>query len=123
MKKKFALAIAILLVALVVFAGCAQEDYTMTPLEGNTEGEVISNGGLAVIKGDYLYFVNGSPLSYTGNNTYGQVEIGSILRISLTNFRQAMMSSNSAEVILNTSNGLFRKHICKTPERYLYIWR
>lgn len=99
MAKKFALALALLLALVMVLAGCATEDYTKTPLTGDTSGEVTSNGGLAVIKGDYLYFVNGSQKSNANNNIFGKVQIGAIIRISLFNFEQAMMSANAYEVI------------------------
>ncbi|HRX14231.1 MAG TPA: hypothetical protein P5087_04365 [Eubacteriales bacterium] len=99
MAKKFALVVVLLLVAIFVFAGCATEDYTAVPLEGNTSGQVYSNGGLAVIKGDYLYYVNGCPSSNGVENTYGKVEIGAVVRISLFNMNQAMISANPEDVI------------------------
>lgn len=99
MAKKFALVVVLLLVAIFVFAGCATEDYTAVPLEGNTSGQVYSNGGLAVIKGDYLYYVNGCPSSNGVENTYGKVEIGAVVRISLFNMNQAMVSANPEDVI------------------------
>ncbi len=100
MSKKLALVVAIILVAVCVLAGCGKtESYERDPLTGDTSGAVISNGGLAVIKGDYLYFVNGALGSYTTDNTYGTPNYGAIMRISLFNFEQAMVSSNTTDVI------------------------
>ena len=46
----------------------------------NIDGAVSGNGTFAVVKGDYLYFVNGVGNS-TGNNKMGEVEKGSLLRV------------------------------------------
>ncbi len=121
MAKKLALVLVLLLAAVLVLTACTVEDYTATPLTGDTSGEVESNGGLAVVKGDYLYYVNGSQASSANDNTYGSVEIGSIVRISLENFRQAMMSSNTVEVINNTSKVLVPKMVytANTTEKKL----
>ena len=109
MAKKFALVAALLLVAIFVFAGCATEDYTAVPLEGDTSGQVYSNGGLAVIKGDYLYYVNGCPSSNGLDNTYGKVEIGSVVRIPLFNMNQAMISSNPVDIVEDNAEILIPK--------------
>ncbi len=42
-------------------------------------GEVSSNGGFAVVKGDYVYFINGVE-SNTADNTYGTPLKGALLR-------------------------------------------
>lgn len=42
-------------------------------------GEVSSNGGFAVVKGDYVYFINGVE-SNTADNTYGTPVKGALLR-------------------------------------------
>ena len=44
-----------------------------------------SNGGFAVTKGDYVYFINGVQ-SNTADNAYGEPEKGAIYRISTENF-------------------------------------
>ena len=46
-------------------------------------GEVSSNGGFVVEKGDYVYFINGVE-STTANNGYGTPVKGSLMRISKT---------------------------------------
>jgi len=111
MAKKFALVVVLLLVAIFVFAGCATEDYTAVPLEGDTSGEVYSNGGLAVIKGDYLYYVNGCPSSNGVDNTYGNVEIGAVVRIPLFNMNQAIISANPEDVVDSNAEVLVPKVI------------
>lgn len=121
MAKKLALVLVLLLAAVLALTACTVEDYTATPLTGDTSGEITSNGGLAVVKGDYLYYVNGSQASIANENTYGSVEVGAIVRISLTNFKQAMMSANTVEVINNTSKVLVPKMVysANTAEKKL----
>lgn len=65
--------------ASMTMAGCA-DVYKGDALSGDLSGEVVSNGGFVVEKGDYVYFINGSE-SYTADNTYGKVEKGSLMRI------------------------------------------
>ena len=43
-------------------------------------GEVSSNGGFAVVKGDYVYFVNGTA-AYTEDNAFGKAVKGAIVRV------------------------------------------
>ena len=54
-------------------------DYT------SSVGDARSNGGFAVEKGDYIYFINGKE-SNTADNTFGKPVKGSIMRISRSNF-------------------------------------
>ena len=53
---------------------------------------VTSNGGFAVEKGNYVYFINGAE-DYSVNNTYGNVVKGSLMRIEKT----ALTSDKSAD--------------------------
>ncbi len=64
------------------FAGCKEEMYTGKPLDGyvSTTDDAESNGGFAVKKGDYVYFINGAE-SWNASNNYGSVEKGSLMRI------------------------------------------
>ena len=48
----------------------------------NYDGEVSSNGGFAVVKGDYVYFINGLEAS-TADNTFGSVVKGALVRAKL----------------------------------------
>ncbi len=65
-------------------AGC-DGTYNTKALEGGlgftSSQEASSNGGFAVEKGDYVYFINGIEAN-TADNTYGEVEKGSLMRIS-----------------------------------------
>lgn len=79
------------------FAACSDK-YEMQTLTGYvSEAEVESNGGFAVRKGDYVYFINGAA-DYTADNTYGSVVKGSLMRIST----QALAESkyDTAEVVV-----------------------
>ena len=78
--KKILAALFALVLALAVFAACGA-DYTSDPLTGDTSGEVVSNGGFVVEKGNYIYFVNGVE-DYTADNTYGAPVKGTLMRIS-----------------------------------------
>ena len=79
--KKFLLLVAVLALAVSMFAGCAGS-YTFQPLQGyESAGEVTSNGGSVVQKGDWIYFINGVE-SNTSSNTYGNVVKGALMRIS-----------------------------------------
>lgn len=76
-----ALALVVVLSA-VAFAGCT-ESYKQDGLK-TTKGPVSDNGGMAVVYGNYLYFVNG----YAGSsvdNTFGNVTKGAIARVELEN--------------------------------------
>ena len=62
------------------FAGCKEEMYTGKPLDGyvSTTDDAESNGGFAVKKGDYVYFINGAQ-SWNASNNYGSVVKGSLM--------------------------------------------
>ena len=84
-KKFLALVAAITTMsATLSLAGCGGvTNYKGENLTGtfDKEAAVESNGGFAVKKGDYVYFINGSQ-SYTADNTYGDVVKGALMRIS-----------------------------------------
>lgn len=64
-------------------AGCSGV-FRSPKLDGSIAGEVESNGGFAVKKGEYIYYVNGVQ-NYTVDNTYGTPVKGAIHRISAEN--------------------------------------
>ena len=66
-----------------LFAATACSDvYKSEKLDGyESKGTVISNGGFAVEKGDFIYYINGKQ-SYSANNTFGEVQTGAIMRIA-----------------------------------------
>lgn len=67
-------------------AGCSNY-FSGKKLTGNTEGTVekYDNGGFAVKKGNYIYFINGVE-SNTADNKFGSVVKGGIYRISTDDF-------------------------------------
>lgn len=73
-------AAATLCAAAISFAGCA-DSYSIKALPGNIQGEVSSNGGFVVEKGDYIYFINGAE-DYTASNKFGDVVKGALMRLS-----------------------------------------
>lgn len=75
-----------------VLAGCGAQ-YKRSPLEGGVpEGEVSSNGGFVVEKGDYVYFINGAE-DYSADNTFGDVVKGSLMRIKSADLAAGDMSA------------------------------
>ncbi len=77
------------------FTACG---YKFTPPSGevDAQAEVTSNGGFAVKKGDYIYFINGVE-TYTANNAYGAPEKGSLMRIKAAD---ADAGKNTAELVI-----------------------
>jgi len=70
------------------FAGCGKWTYQGDQLDGYVSNtQVSSNGGFAVEKGDYVYFINGVE-SYTADNTYGNVVKGALMRIAKEDLAQ-----------------------------------
>ena len=78
--KKILIALFALVLAVALFAACGRP-YTSPKLDGDLSGEVVSNGGFVVEKGDYVYFINGKE-DYTAENKYGSAVKGSLMRIS-----------------------------------------
>lgn len=62
-----------------------------------TDAVVSSNGGFAVEKGDYVYFINGSE-AYTADNKFGEVVKGSLMCITKTDL--AAGKYDSAKVVV-----------------------
>ncbi len=82
-KKVLSLLAAItLLGSTVVMSSCGGDYYKAEPLSGytSTEDAAVSNGGFAVQKGDYVYFINGKEEN-TAKNEYGEVTKGALMRI------------------------------------------
>jgi hypothetical protein len=91
----------------MIFTGCSSKGLQDNP--GKTE-QVISNGGLTVVKGDYLYYVNGfvdrTTLDVKTDNKFGKVEKGAIYRTKL---------SDSSE-ISKDDEGFLEKTECVAPK-------
>lgn len=98
---------AVLAASSAFFAGC---DYKFTPLDGEVTGEVSSQGGFVVEKGDWVYFINGVE-THTSDNTYGTPVKGALMRIKTADIKAG---SNTAETVVPSlmvaadySSGLF----------------
>ena len=83
-KTLISLAMTLFLCFSIFLTGCKKEE----GLKNNpsTTATVISNGGMSVIKGDYLYFVNGYVDETTlekKDNKLGEVKKGAIYRTKL----------------------------------------
>ncbi len=67
--------------ATVALSACGDKNYKGTALDGfDAAATVTDNGGFAVKKGDYVYFINGQE-DYTAENKYGEVTKGALMRI------------------------------------------
>ncbi len=88
MNKNFKRTLGVLMATLslgsaIALAGC-NGAYTGDKLDGYvSEASVVSNGGFAVEKGDFVYFINGVE-DYTEPNVYGDVVKGALMRIKKT---------------------------------------
>ena len=82
MKKVIALILTLCL-AVAVLTACGTNGFKGVSQYG---GEVSSNGGFAVVKGDYVYFVNGSA-SYSEDNTFGTPVKGALVRAKLADIK------------------------------------
>lgn len=80
-KIKKSICVAAAALAFTAFAGCSGNYSTEVPGDDIFQGEVSSNGGFVVEKGNYIYFINGSE-EYTASNEYGEVVKGALMRIS-----------------------------------------
>lgn len=106
MKKFLLLALTLFMSATVLFAGCDKKGLKDNP---DTNAPIVSNGGMAVVKGDYLYYVNGFK-SYEGlvkdqDNVWGNQVIGSIYRVKLDN-----------NTISHDEDGFLTKSECVVPQ-------
>ncbi len=102
MKKKIILVVMSLILVVSLLVGCT-ESYKAEAITTETSEEVSSNGGLAVVYGKYLYYING----YAGNtvdNTFGEVTQGAIARVELDENGDAIADTNTIIVPKNVYN-------------------
>lgn len=99
-------------VGLLAVSACS-DVYKAKPLSGENifTGDVVSNGGFVVEKGDYIYFINGRE-AYTADNTFGTPVKGAVMRISKDNLAAHNYSSVDTVVPLviysgNTKAGIY----------------
>ena len=60
-------------------------------------GEVVSNGGFVVEKGNYVYFINGVE-AYSSDNTYGTPVKGALMRIAKSDLEAASTTPRSSSL-------------------------
>ncbi|MFA6866793.1 MAG: hypothetical protein WCR54_04670 [Clostridia bacterium] len=87
MKKKVLLTIITILVIAIassLLVGCT-ENYKTNGITTNFSDKIESNGGMAVVYGEYLYFINGNAGNTDIDNVYGVPVKGAISRIVLKN--------------------------------------
>ena len=105
-------AAAVVAAGIAFSAGCSPYN-NWNSLSGEgvfTQTEAVSNGGFAVEKGDYVYFINGVE-SNTADNSFGKPVKGAIQRISKSNLKSR---NNVAETVVpsvvyssNYNGGIF----------------
>lgn len=105
------IAAAALCATVVSFAGCSDNYSTKVPGDDIFEGEVVSNGGFVVEKGNYVYFINGAE-EYTASNKYGEVVKGALMRLSKSdlenkNYDNAVTVVPSLFVAQNFDAGIY----------------
>jgi hypothetical protein len=93
--------------AIMIFTGCSNKGLEDNP---SKTAQVVSNGGMTVVKGDYLYYVNGfvdrANLDVKKDNKFGDVEKGAIYRTKL----------NDNSEIAKDSEGFLEKTECVVPK-------
>ena len=98
LKKVICVVGASVLGASLITAAACSGVYKNAALSGDYHsGKVISNGGFAVQKGNYVYYINGKQ-SNSVENTFGKVETGAIMRIS--NSDLAARNYNNTETVV-----------------------
>lgn len=102
MKKIMVLLLAAIMSLGLVFAGCNSSETHYTNGLSGFDGAVESNGGFAVAKGDYVYFINGVAAN-TDDNTFGKPVTGALVRIKksdLANAADRTKAAVSAEMVI-----------------------
>ena len=113
--KKFISLVAAATMASSVFAlaACnAKPNSLKNPLDyTSSESAAVSNGGFAVEKGEFVYFINGQALS-SASNEYGAATKGALLRISKADLAAGNYDKTETVVPLlfvssNTDSGIY----------------
>ena len=91
-KKIFCFTAAAVAAIGIFTASACGNSYKAKRLSGDISGTVSSNGGFAVEKGNYVYYVNGKQAN-TADNTFGTPVKGAIMRISKTDLAARNYSS------------------------------
>ena len=102
-KTKKILSIAIAAVSLSAafsFTACGDTAYKGDSLDGyKSDAAVSSNGGFAVEKGDYVYFINGAAEN-TDDNTYGKVVKAALMRVSKKDLEEKKVTESTVKTVV-----------------------
>ncbi len=99
-KRIFSIVAAATLVgSALAMSACKEKPYALdSALTMPAATEAVSNGGFAVEKGEYVYFINGQALS-TADNTYGSAKKGSLMRIKKSDLSDPAKCGNAETVV------------------------
>ncbi len=117
---KFGTLIAVA-VCMFVFTGCTN----FKPLSGgpSENDAVYGNGGIAVIKGDYAYYVNGyvsnANITSANKNKFGNVTYGAIYRTKLVDGK--IVYSDDDELIVS-STGVVAPRVAGHEDTAIFIY-
>lgn len=113
MNKKLLVIITVLIGIVMLFSGCG-ENYNWGPISGENYSDkiVTGNGGMAVTQGNYLYFINGVT-SYEGDNTFGKVVKGAIMRHTL---------DENGKIVGEAETIVPKKVFCSSQNAGMYVY-
>lgn len=94
MKKLICLLLAVL--TIVSLTACTV-NWTSTTTDYEA-GTVSDNGGYAVVKGDYVYYINGEE-DYDADNTFGKVVKGALVRTKIADLKTAASATAESEKV------------------------
>lgn len=105
MKKTLTAIVSMLLLTTLLLFGCSPKALTNNP---KTDSPVYSNGGMAVLKGEYVYFVNGfksfNDLKMDVDNVWGKQVLSAIYRTKVSDLNKIEHTSDGflsyAEVVV-----------------------
>lgn len=91
--------VALLVCAAALFAACSPAT-PFAPRELPDKATPVGNGGIAVLYGDWLYYVNGNIASpTTANNSYSEdLRSGAVVRIKLADLEANVLSVNKMDM-------------------------
>ena len=95
------LLVALLMCLAVVLAACKTADFK--PVDKPASATPDSNGGIAVVYGDWLYYVNGYTSDVSAENTYSndvkdEPRIGSVVRIRLAEIEKILKINDDSDL-------------------------
>lgn len=104
-------AAATLLGTTFAMTSCGGKSYKGDTLDVTiTDAAAVSNGGFAVEKDDYVYFVNGAE-DYTASNKYGDVTKGALMRVKKSDLGKVGAETDVVVPLLfvsqSTESGIF----------------